>query len=288
MVSENESYDYEIIAVNDCSPDQVWTKLISIADGDPKFKAINLVRNCGKNIAILAGYHFIHGDYVVNIDDDYQCPVNELWKLLGPVESGQYDVATAQYAVKKESWWKVLGSRINASVARNLLDMPKELFFENFVVMKRFVADEMRSYINPYPYFEGLILKVTKKIAMVPMQERERGDDQGTGFTFRKSFSMFANGLTAFSVKPLRISTVLGSVFALAGFIWMVVIIIRKLISPAEIMEGYSSIMAIILFSSGCIMLMLGLIGEYLGRIYISINHYPQYTVRETRNINEE
>lgn len=164
----------------------------------------------------------------------------------------------------------------------------RSFFFENFVVKKRFVADEMRSYINPYPYFEGLILKVTKKIAMVPMQERERGDDQGTGFTFRKSFSMFANGLTAFSVKPLRISTVLGSVFALAGFIWMVVIIIRKLISPAEIMEGYSSIMAIILFSSGCIMLMLGLIGEYLGRIYISINHYPQYTVRETRNINEE
>jgi undecaprenyl-phosphate 4-deoxy-4-formamido-L-arabinose transferase len=122
---------------------------------------------------------------------------------------------------------------------------------------------------------------------MVPMNQRERGDDRSTGFTFRKSIELFTNGLTAFSVKPLRIASILGVLFALVGFIYGLVIVIRKLMFP-DIPVGYSSMMAVQVFSSGIIMLILGMIGEYLGRIYISLNNSPQYVVRTTKNLVEE
>ena len=134
---------------------------------------------------------------------------------------------------------------------------------------------------------EGLIYRVTKRIVTVDMEERERGDSKATGFTFRKSLSLWLNGMTAFSVKPLRIASVSGCVFALIGFIWALIVVIRKLAHP-EVPMGYSSIMAVILFSNGLIMLMLGLVGEYLGRTYISVNEYPQYVIRDTINLEQD
>lgn len=283
-VSERESYDYEIITVNDCSPDDVYKRLENMADRNHKIKVINLSKNMGKHAALLAGYSVVRGQYVISLDDDFQCPTYNLWELLGPIENDECDCTTASYIKKQESISKLAGSWINLRMSEIMLDKPKGLRLENFSAMKRFVCDEIVNYKNPYPYLEGLMVRATNRIKMVSMEQRSRADNNVSGYTFRKSLELFVNGLTAFSVKPLRFATITGGMFAICGFFWGIYTILRKILYPAVPM-GYSSIMAVLLISSGLIMLMLGLVGEYVGRIYISINDSPQYVIRNTINI---
>jgi len=275
-------YDYEVIAVNDCSPDNVYKVLKELAAEDKRIKLIDFAKNMGKHAAVLAGYAVAKGEYIVNLDDDFQSPVNKLWTLMAKFDEG-YDVVMADYPKKKESAFKSFGSKVNSFFIRVLLDKPKELAFENFSVMKRFVTEEMMRYRHPYPYLEGLMLRTTRNIAIVTVEERERGDDRSTGYTFIKSLQLMINGLTAFSVKPLRIATLMGVFFSIIGFVFGILTIIRKLIHVNTVL-GYSSLMAVLLFIGGLILLMLGLIGEYIGRIYICINASPQYIIRETVN----
>lgn len=279
-------YDYEIIAVNDCSPDGVLNVLKTLAAANKRIKVVDLSRNFGKHCAMMAGFSFVRGEYVVNLDDDCQCPVNELWKLVDAIREEGYDCATAVYAEKKEAAWKRFGSSINSRMVNILIEPPKGITLENFFVIKRYVCDEVLRYPNPYPYVSGLVLRATHRVKMIPMEERERGDSKSTGFTLKKSFILFFNGLTAFSVKPLRISSVIGMIFAFFGFIYGLIVIIRRLFNPL-IPMGYSSMMAVQLFTSGIIMLLLGMIGEYLGRIYLSLNKSPQYVIRDTINLEE-
>lgn len=284
VVGEREEYDYEIIAVNDSSPDGVYTVLCGLAESNNKIKVVNLTKNMGKSSAMLAGYAFAKGDYIVNLDDDYQCPVNELWRLLSPLEEEDYDCSTANYKEKKESLFKRIGSDINLKMSEIMLEKPKGCRFENFSIMKRYVCEEIIQYKNPYPYIEGLVFRITNKVAYVPMEERNRADDKASGFVFSKSLSLFINGFTAFSVKPLRVATFIGLLFSMVGVLWGIYIVIRKLIHP-EILMGYSSLSSILLVSTGMIMFMLGIVGEYIGRIYICINDSPQYVIRNTINI---
>ena len=287
VMQRQEKYDYEIICVNDCSPDNVLSVLKKVASSDKKVKVIDFSRNMGKHSALMAGFSYCIGDYVVTVDDDYQCPVYELWKLIEKVESDSCDYATAKYKEKKQSAFKNFGSDINLIMSHILLGKPKNLRFENFAVMKSFIKDEIIKYDKPYPYMEGLIWRVTHNIEMVEMEERERGDNKATGFTFGKSLSLWLNGFTAFSVKPLRISTILGFLLAAGGFIIGLIMIIRKLIDP-DIAAGYTSLVGLQLFIGGIIMVILGLIGEYIGRIYICLNNTPQYVVRDTINIDKD
>ena len=273
--------------MNDCSPDGVLEVLRHLAAEDPKLRVVDLAKNFGKHSAMMAGFSFVRGEYVVNLDDDCQCPMDRLWDLVDAAAGEDCDCATATYARKKEAGWKSLGSRVNAQMVNLMIEPPKGIEIENFNVIKRYVCEEILRYPNPYPYVGGLMLRATHRIKMIPMEERERGDNKPTGFTFRKSFALFANGLTAFSVKPLRIATVLGMAFALLGFLYGVFVILRKLRHP-EVMMGYSSLMAVQLFSSGLILLVMGMIGEYIGRIYISLNRSPQYVIRETINVEKD
>lgn len=286
MVQRPE-YDYEIITVNDASPDNVLAVLKRLAAGDARIRVVDLAKNFGKHSAMMAGFSFVRGEYVVNLDDDGQCPVDQLWKLMDAITEENYDCATASYPVKKEAAWKLLGSWVNARMVDWLIQPPKGVTLENFFIIRRYVCDEILRYPNPYPYVSGLLLRATHSVKMISMEERERSDGKVTGFTFKKSFALFSNGLTAFSVKPLRIASVIGVLFALLGFVYGLIVVIRKLVDPTVPM-GYSSIMAVQLFSSGLIMLLLGVIGEYLGRIYISLNRAPQYVIRETMNMEDE
>jgi len=284
VVGQREDYDYEIIAVNDCSPDGVYNVLKKIAEHNSKVKVIDFARNMGKHSAVMAGYSVTKGDYIVTLDDDCQCPTNELWKLIDPLVNDECDATTAKYKIKKESAFKRFGSDVNLKMTEILLDKPKGLRTENFSAMKRYVCLEMIRYKNPYPYLEGLLFRVTANIKEIPMEQRERGDDNASGFTLKKSFGLLLNGLTAFSVKPLRMASIVGLVFAFLGFIYGVYTVIHKICTP-NVAVGYSSLMAVVLISMGLIMLMLGLIGEYLGRIYICLNASPQYVIKETINL---
>jgi undecaprenyl-phosphate 4-deoxy-4-formamido-L-arabinose transferase len=279
VMAQKPRYTYEIICVNDCSPDKVLERLKEAAAGHRNLTIIDLAKNMGKHAAVMAGYSEVTGDYAVNLDDDGQCPVEKLWDLLAALEKGN-DIALAKYPVKKQSVFKNFGSGVNALMSRALLNRPKELQFSNFSVVKRFIVDEVLQYHNPYPYLEGLFLRSTGKIVNIDMEERERIAGAGN-FTFRKSLSLWLNGFTAFSVKPLRIATVSGFVCAVIGFLYALSIVIRKLFINPEMAMGYSSTMAVLLLIGGMLMLMLGLVGEYIGRIYISINNSPQYVVRD-------
>ena len=281
-MTERPDYAYEVITVNDNSPDHVLEVLRDYAASHDFLKVIDLTRNFGQHAAMMAGLSQTSGDQIVFLDDDFQCPVDRLWDLLEPLRQG-YDVAYAQYAFddRKESFFRVLGSRLNDAMMCSLLDKPKNLRVTNFIALKSFIAEEILQYKNPYPYIDGLLLRSTQNIAVVPMEDRERLNGSST-YTIFKLFALFFSGFTAFSIKPLRIATIVGTGTSVLGFLWGIIIIIRKLLYPLEIDAGYSSIMAVILFIGGMIMIMLGICGEYIGRIYISLNSSPQYVIRST------
>lgn len=281
----HQKVEYEIITVNDASPDKVLHVLMDIAQNDHRVKVIDLAKNMGKHAALMAGYSYASGDVIISLDDDGQCPLDHLWNLLEPLGKG-YDISLAKYPAKRQSIFKNFGSRVNALMTCLLLDKPKQLQLSNFSAMKQFICQEILHYHNPYPYIDGLMLRCTGKIANVQMEERARVSGE-TGYTLSKSFSLWLNGFTAFSVKPLRIATLVGLIVAIIGFMLSVFIIVRKLIEPG-VLAGYSSIMSLILIIGGIVMLMLGMLGEYIGRIYISINNAPQYVIRQTVNLNSK
>ncbi len=278
-----KKYDYEIILINDHSYDNVWSVIEKLAK-NKRIKALNLSKNMNKPGALMAGLNFVTGDYVVLLDDDMQCPMNEFWKLFEPIHT--HDVVYAKYQVKKQSKFKNFGSFLNKKMAEFLIGKPKELYFNNFCVIRKYVVDEVIKYNNPFPYVEGLILRVTNDIVNVLLEERERTVGK-SNFTFKKMVKMWVNGFTSFSVKPLRMAMYFGFISALIGFIYGIVIIFERISGNIGI-SGYSSIMAALLFIGGVIMILLGLIGEYVGRIYISINKAPQFVIKERINIYEE
>ena len=285
IVSQKSEYDYEIIAVNDQSPDNVWEVLKEISKENKKVKLINLAKNMNRPGAVMAGLSYASGEYVIIMDDDGQCPMENLWDLIKPLEEG-HDVSMAKYTEYKQSIFKSFGTIVNRKMTEIVIGKPKDLNFTNFMALKKYVVKEIIKYKNPYPYMTGLLLRTTSDIVNVKMEERERITGN-TNFTFKKMLSLWLNGFTAFSIKPLRISTVIGFITAAIGFIYGIYIIIHKLFLHSAVLEGYSSTMSALLFVGGIIMIMLGIIGEYIGRIYISINNSPQYVVKEMINMSQ-
>lgn len=276
------AYTYEIILINDCSPDNTWGTIQGLCEEKKDIKGISFARNFGQHAALMAGLRQSVGDYVVCLDDDGQTPADEVDKLLAKLEEG-FDAVYAKYEHKQHSGFRNLGSKINELMTRVMLDKPKELYVSSYFAVKRFIVEDMIRYENSYPYVIGLVLRATKNITNVVVNHRER--EEGTsGYTLKKLFGLWFNGFTAFSVKPLRIATCIGGFSAVVGFLYGIYTIIKKFVNP-DVPMGFSSTMAVLVFFGGMIMIMLGLIGEYIGRIYISMNNSPQYVIRERRNI---
>ena len=271
-------YSYEVILVNDCSPDETFETIRGLAADNSNIKGINLAKNFGQHSALMAGFHYVTGDIIVCLDDDGQTPADEVGKLLCGIEDGS-DVVYARYTNKKHSLFRNFGSRVNDWMARVMLGKPKDLFLSSYFAARRFVVDDMLRYENSYPYVIGLVLRATKNITNVDVVHRER--EVGTsGYTMKKLLALWFNGFTAFSIKPLRIATVLGCITAAGGFGYGIYTIVKKFVNP-DVPVGFSAMMSALVFIGGMIMLMLGMIGEYIGRMYISMNRSPQFVVRE-------
>ncbi len=277
-VEDQSKYDYEIILVNDFSKDDTKNVIKGLAKNNHKIVAIDFSRNFGQHSAIMAGFWKVRGEYVVCLDDDGQMPIESVFDLIKELEKGA-DVAFGQYEEVKQKWYRNMGSRINVLMTEILLDKPKELYMSSFWAGKRFVIEEVIRYEGAYPYIGGLLLRITKNMVSIPVKHRERLTGR-SGYTFFKLINLWMNGFTAFSVKPLRFATFCGGVCAAVGFIYGIITIIRKLLDP-DILMGYASTITVILFIGGMLMLMLGIVGEYIGRIYICINKAPQYVVKE-------
>ncbi len=277
-----KAYEFEIILINDCSPDNTLETIKKLCAQKPYVKGIAFARNFGQHAALMAGLRQSTGDYVVCLDDDGQTPADEVDKLLSKLEEG-FDAVYAKYEHKQHSGFRNMGSKVNELMLRVMLEKPKELYVSSYFAVKRFVVEDMIRYENSYPYVIGLVLRATKNITNVIVNHRER-EEGASGYTLKKLLGLWFNGFTAFSVKPLRIATCIGGFSAVAGFLYGFYTIIKKFVNP-DVPMGFSSTMAAIVFFGGMIMLMLGLIGEYIGRIYISMNNSPQYVIRERINI---
>ena len=288
-MQEMKDFEYEIILVNDCSPDNtkdaLWKLCEEKSEGNGVRRAISFAKNFGQHSALMAGLRQTSGNYVVCLDDDGQTPADEVDKLIDKLEEG-FDAVYAKYEHKHHSGFRNLGSKVNELMTRVMLGKPKELFISSYFAVRRFVVEDMIRYENSYPYVIGLVLRSTKSITNVVVTHRDR--EQGSsGYTLKKLLGLWFNGFTAFSVKPLRIATAIGSFCAVVGFLYGVYTVIKRLINP-DVAEGFSALMAAVVFFGGMIMLMLGLVGEYIGRIYISLNNSPQYVIRDTVNLKAE
>lgn len=280
MRDKMAGYDHEIVLVNDGSPDgTTYNAIKKIVAKEQDIKGINLSKNFGQPSAVMAALNYTDGDYVVCGDDDGQTPFNELPKLFEKINEG-YDLVEAKYVVReKRSLFRRLGTFLNENMATWLIAKPAGLELTTYWVVKRFVVDQMVAYPNSYPYLGGLMLRTTQNACNVDVTHRERLSGK-SGYNIKKMASLWLNGFTSFSVKPLRLMTWIGILIAITGFIYGIIIIINKLIDPS-VNAGYSSLMSVNLFMFGIVFFFMGLIGEYVGRIYISLNKAPQFVVKE-------
>ncbi len=272
-------YEHEIILVNDCSPDNTFSVLSALARSDRRITAVDLAKNFGQHAAIMAGLHHSRGDYIVCLDDDGQTPADEVGKLLEKLEEG-YDVVYASYGHHKQhSFFRNFGSWLNGKMTEIMLGKPRELSLTSYFAARRFIVEEMLRYEHCFPYVMGLVLRSTKNICNVPVNHRQRQEGH-SGYTLSKLLNLWMNGFTSFSIKPLRLATYMGCLTAFAGFIYAIIIVIRYFtIHLAPL--GWSSTTALLLILGGIILLVLGLVGEYVGRIFMCVNASPQYVERK-------
>ena len=270
-------YDYEIVLVNDCSPDDTWEVIRGLAANDKHIAAVDLAKNFGQHAALMCGMRHSRGDFVVCLDDDGQTPADEVGKLLEKLEEG-YDVVYASYEDKRESGFRKFGSGVNRRMTEIMLGKPKELELNSYFAARRFLVDEMLRYEHGYPYVMGLVLRSTKRICNVPVHHRAREEGR-SGYTLAKLLGLWMNGFTSFSVKPLRIATYSGAFLALVGFLYAIVVLIRRFTVNAAPL-GWTTTTILILIIGGLNLLLLGLVGEYVGRVFMCVNVSPQYVER--------
>lgn len=270
---------FEFVLVDDRSPDEGKTlaALTELAREHSYVKTISLAKNSGQHNAVMAGLNYAEGDFIIAMDDDMQTHPSQLHFLLEEIEKG-YDIVYGYYPKKKHSGFRNLGSYLNYLTVRILIGKPKNMKTSSYWVIRRFVRDYVVQYQSPYTHLQGLFLRTTRNISCIPIQhfEREVGE---SGYTFKKLVQLYSN-IMGYSVVPLRLSTYCGYLFSAVSILGAIIIIVRKLLNPSMAI-GWPSMMVAICFFGGLIMLFLGLIGEYLGRMFLGMNRQPQFVVRK-------
>ena len=283
---DQDRFDYEFILVNDCSKDNVWESITGLVEENPKIKAISFASNFGQQSALLAGFRHASGDFVISMDDDGQAPVESLNEMIDLLIEKDYDIVYGCYQHVKQSGFRRFGSWFNHKMAVWFSNCPRDLFPTSFYVARKFLIEEISRFENCYAYISGLVFRTTRNIGKVYVKHRSRIEGS-SGYTLRRLIGLWVNGFTAFSVKPLRLATLLGFFFSISGFVYGLVILFMKLLH-LDVPVGYASIMAAILFVGGLLMFMVGMVGEYIGRIYINQNKSPQYVIRKKLNFDDE
>lgn len=270
----------ELVLVNDGSQDRSHEECREIADrygGIVKY--VRLAKNFGEHNAVMAGLNYAKGDYVVVMDDDFQNPPSEVVRLVDEAIEGNYDVVYSYYEKKKHNLVRNMGSKFNDLIANIMLKKPKDLYLSSFKCLNRFAAQEIIKYKGPFPYIDGLVLRATRNISkvLVRHEKREKGR---SNYNLKKMVALWMNMFVNFSVVPLRVSTWLGFIFSFIGIILSLVTVYEKFVRP-DVPLGWPSLIIVIVMFSGTQLLILGILGEYLGRLFLMDNMTPQYVVRE-------
>lgn len=279
MCKEDLSDNFELLLINDASPDNSWEIIRSLAATHSFIKGISLRRNFGQHSAIMAGLNHVSGNFVVLMDDDLQHPPRAIGDMVRALNKG-YDVCYTNYLNRRHAAWKKLGSKFNNWVATHLLGKPKGLYLSSFKAMSRDIVQEIIKYDGPYAYIDGLILDVTRSITTIDIEHQSRHEGEGN-YNLRRSLSLWLKMATSFSVLPLRIATYAGFVLAILSLLMIVFVIAQKIFHP-DLPAGWTSLIATVLFIGGIQTLCIGMIGEYLGRTYLKLNHKPQFVIGAT------
>lgn len=276
--AKNDGYDCEFVLVNDGSTDGTYDEIKALHEDYPCVKGANLMHNFGQHNALMAALNFAEGDYVMGMDDDLQTHPSQMFKLVHKIEEG-YDMVYGVYPVRHNSPIKNLTSKINKVTSRVMLERPKEIESSNFWIITKAVRDEVIKYDTFNPYVDAIFYRVTHNIGMVEIEHfaRETGH---SGYTFGRLLKLWL-AYWNFSVVPLRISFFVGTFSFVAGILFIIYIIINKILSP-DLPVGWSSTMCVMALFFGIVLMVLGIVGEYLGKIILILNKTPQYIIRET------
>jgi undecaprenyl-phosphate 4-deoxy-4-formamido-L-arabinose transferase len=270
----------QIVLVNDGSVDDSDAACRVLSARYPgTVTYVRLSRNFGEHNAVMAGLHHAHGDYMVIMDDDCQNPPEEVPRLIDHAVSQGYDIVYTYSARKHHHWFRNLGSRLNNRVATFMLEKPPDLYLSSFKCLSRFIVGEILKYRGPYPYVDGLALRCTRNIGTIEVRHEPRREGR-SNYTLHKLLRLWLNMFVNFSVVPLRISTLLGLAGSLLGLVLGIQVVVERIARP-DVPVGWASVMVAILLFSGVQLVLLGLMGEYLGRLFLTENQTPQFVVRE-------
>jgi len=278
VLTELNKVPFEFILVDDCSPDDGETlcELKSLAEEFDYVNVVELAQNAGQHNAVMAGLNYAGGDVLIALDDDLQTHPSQLPKLFETFDQG-YDIVYGYYPQKHHSSFRNFGSWVNYISVRILIGKPKDLKTSSFWIIRKFVRDYVIQYRSHYTHLQGLFLRTTRNIASVPVEHFDRGYGE-SGYTLKKLLSLWSN-IMGYSIVPLRIATRVGTFFAVFSILGAIAIVLKKIFAPTSAVGWYSLIVSIF-FLSGLIMIFLGLIGEYLGRMFQGMSNDPQYVVR--------
>ena len=280
------STSFEVVLVNDGSQDDSEMVCAALAEKFPQNVVfVHLSRNFGEHNAVLAGFKQARGRYVAVLDDDGQNPPEEVVRMLDELKRKKYDVVYGHYIEKKHSRFRNLGSRFNDWIATLMLHKPRDLYLSSFKVMNRFVINEIVKYHGPYPYTDGLIYRVTHNIGQIPVEHRASASGPSR-YTFRGLVRLWLNMFLNFSIKPLRLSIYVGLLTSCLSIVSLIFIIIDRLWITPNVTLGIPTVLGTIVLLAGIQLMILGLVGEYLGRLYLDHTGTPQYVVRYVKGAN--
>lgn len=274
-------HDYQIILINDGSPDHTDDVIKKLCAADEKITGVLLSRNFSQANAKMAAIPYVKGEVLVYMDDDGQHPAEDIFKLASKIMEG-YDVVYAHFADKQQSFFKVWTSDLFGWISVKFGKRPKGIKTSSFVAYSRFSVDKLMEYTSPSPSPGGYLYCLTTKITNVESTQRMRRSGR-SGYNLVKMIALATKGLTNFTIVPLRIIDVLGIISALIGIVYGLFLIIQKLFLRS-VVRGYTSLMVVTLILGGLILIGLGVVGEYVGRVYMLLSNKPQYIVREAIN----
>lgn len=270
---------WEVVLVDDGSLDATAAAVLEQwHDLSAKVTLVELARNYGEHAAVLEGFRHAAGDFIVNLDDDLQNPLEEAVRMLRHLQSTKAEVVYARFRQKQHAWWRNAGSRAVNTLATWLLDKPGDLYLSSFRAMRRSLVDRVVSYRGPYPYIDGLILSATDRIACLEVDHAPRAEGR-SGYTFRRLVRLAMNLCFDFSIMPLRVASVLGLLLCVIGGLILGEALVETLVWGQR-QVGWASLIGTITVFSGAQLLMLGLIGEYVGRAFLTVSGKPQSLVR--------
>jgi undecaprenyl-phosphate 4-deoxy-4-formamido-L-arabinose transferase len=275
----NPAGGLEVILVNDGSPDNsgdVCRELVATARLPLVY--VEHARNYGEHNAVMTGLRQARGDFVITMDDDLQNPPDEVVKLYDHARLGDWDVVYTRYAVKQHAGWRNLGSRFANAVADRLLDKPKGLYLSSFRCMSSLVVRTVTQYSGPYPYVDGLVMQVTQRIDSIEVSHLPRLEGR-SNYNLTRLVRLWLNLATSFSLAPLRLAVYAGLAMSDIGAIGAIATISEALFVH-QTPSGWASTMVVLLLVSGVQSMILGVLGEYVGRTFLSANGKPQGTVR--------